>query len=142
MYGMSGAGGGTAAGGQGGMPSVATAEGPSAGMGQMMGLAMMKANLDLIKANADKAKAEANQISGAGTDKLKQDTLLSAANTYGKGTMSDKHKGGRVTIKCEEPCFVMAIFSLTPRLDYSQGNQWEMNIQNYDQLHKPALNLS
>ncbi len=33
----------------------------------------------------------------------------------------------------------MGIVSLTPRLDYSQGNKWDVNLETMDDLHKPAL---
>lgn len=57
----------------------------------------------------------------------------------GKGTMSGKHKGGFVRVKCDEPCVILGIVSLTPRIDYSQGNQWDVNLKTLDDLHKPAL---
>lgn len=57
----------------------------------------------------------------------------------GKGIMSGKHKGGKVTIHVKEPSFIMGIASLTPRLDYSQGNKWHVNLDTLDDLHKPSL---
>nr|WAE43750.1 MAG: major capsid protein [Microviridae sp.] len=57
----------------------------------------------------------------------------------GKGVMSKKHKGGHIIIKCEEPSYIMGIVSLTPRIDYSQGNQWDVNLKTFDDLHKPGL---
>ena len=39
----------------------------------------------------------------------------------GKGGMSGKHKGGYVTVRCSEPCYIIGIVSLTPRIDYSQA---------------------
>ena len=29
--------------------------------------------------------------------------------------------------------------SITPRLDYTQGNQWDVNLKTIDDFHKPAL---
>ena len=57
----------------------------------------------------------------------------------GKGRMSGKHKGGKITIKCSEPCVIMGIVSITPRVDYSQGNDFFVNLKTMDDLHKPAL---
>lgn len=57
----------------------------------------------------------------------------------GKGRMSGKHKGGKVTIKCTEPCVIMGIVSITPRIDYSQGNDFTVHLRTMDDLHKPAL---
>ena len=33
----------------------------------------------------------------------------------------------------------MGIVSITPRVDYSQGNKWDVNLETIDDLHKPAL---
>lgn len=57
----------------------------------------------------------------------------------GRGVMASKHKGGRITIKVDEPSYIMGIVSITPRIDYSQGNSWDMNLRTMDDLHKPAL---
>lgn len=57
----------------------------------------------------------------------------------GKGVMGQKHKGGDVTIRVDEPSYIMGIVSLTPRLDYSQGNKWDVNLDTLDDLHKPSL---
>lgn len=57
----------------------------------------------------------------------------------GKGTLAKKNNG-HVIIKCDEPCIIMAIASITPRIDYATGNKWfntELNTLN--DLHKPAL---
>ncbi len=57
----------------------------------------------------------------------------------GKGTQVNK-KGGRLQIKCDEPCIIMAIASITPRLMYSNGNKWfNTELKTVDDLHKPAL---
>lgn len=57
----------------------------------------------------------------------------------GRGTMSSKHKGGKMTIKTDEWAYVIGIVSITPRIDYSQGNQWDVNIRNMNELHKPEM---
>lgn len=57
----------------------------------------------------------------------------------GKGTMGKKHKGGNVVIKVDEPSYIMGLISLTPRLDYSQGNKWDIHLETMDDLHKPNL---
>lgn len=57
----------------------------------------------------------------------------------GKGTQIGK-KGGYVKIKCDEPCVIMGIASITPRLMYSNGNKWfNTELNSMDDLHKPAL---
>jgi len=57
----------------------------------------------------------------------------------GKGTLSDKHKGGKVVIHVDEASYIMIIASLTPRLDYSQGNDWDIHLKTMDDFFKPAL---
>jgi hypothetical protein len=57
----------------------------------------------------------------------------------GRGRMSDKHKGGKIVIKVDEPSYIIGIVSLTPRIDYSQGNKWDMHLKTMDDFHKPAL---
>ncbi len=57
----------------------------------------------------------------------------------GKGTFSDKHKGGYVVVKVDEPSYIIGIASITPRIDYSQGNDWDISLNNMGQLHVPAL---
>ena len=53
--------------------------------------------------------------------------------------MSQKHKGGKSIIRVNEPCYIMGIVSITPRIDYSQGNDWSVNLMTLDDLHKPQL---
>lgn len=33
----------------------------------------------------------------------------------------------------------MGIVSITPRIDYCQGNKWDVNLETIDDLHKPQL---
>lgn len=61
------------------------------------------------------------------------------ATIAGKGTLAQKHKGGYIRIKVDEPSYIIGIISITPRIDYSQGNDWDMDLRTYDDLHKPAL---
>ncbi len=57
----------------------------------------------------------------------------------GRGSLTGKHKGGKVKIKVDEPSYVMGIISITPRIDYSQGNKWDVNLKTMNDLHKPSL---
>lgn len=57
----------------------------------------------------------------------------------GKGIMTNKRKGGHSTIRIDEPSYIIGIVSITPRLDYSQGNRYDMNFETMDDLHKPSL---
>lgn len=57
----------------------------------------------------------------------------------GRGRLGEEKRGGRITINATEPCIVMGIGSITPRVDYSQGIEWHNNLKNWDELHKPTL---
>jgi len=48
-------------------------------------------------------------------------------NLAGRGKLTEKTKGGKINISCDEPCYIMGIVSITPRVDYSQGNKWDVN---------------
>lgn len=56
----------------------------------------------------------------------------------GRGINTSK-KGGKLHIKVTEPCYIMGIASITPRVDYCQGNDFDMYFNTLDDLHKPAL---
>ena len=57
----------------------------------------------------------------------------------GRGFNQNK-KGGNIVIKCNEPCYIIGIASITPNIDYSQGNDWDMmQLKTMDDLHKPQL---
>lgn len=46
---------------------------------------------------------------------------------------------GHVHYQCEEPGYIMGLIAITPMVDYSQGNDFDLNLQTIDDLHKPAL---
>lgn len=56
----------------------------------------------------------------------------------GRGINTSK-KGGKLHIKVTEPCYIMGIASITPRVDYCQGNDFDLYFNTLDDLHKPAL---
>ncbi len=56
----------------------------------------------------------------------------------GRGYNGQK-KGGKLKIKVNEPCYIMGIASITPLVDYSQGNDWDNWLETMDDLHKPQL---
>jgi hypothetical protein len=61
------------------------------------------------------------------------------ASLAGRGTVGNRKKGGKITIKVNEPAYIIGIVSLTPRIDYSQGNEWDVKLKSINDLHKPAL---
>lgn len=57
----------------------------------------------------------------------------------GRGTSTQRQKGGHIKIKVTEPCYIIGIGSITPRIDYSQGNDFYTYHKTLDDIHKPAL---
>lgn len=57
----------------------------------------------------------------------------------GRGVMGRKHKGGHSVIKVDEMGYIIGLVSLTPRVDYSQGNRWDVNLKTMADIHVPAL---
>lgn len=57
----------------------------------------------------------------------------------GRGVATMYKSGKGLKIKCTEPSMIMALGSITPRIDYSQGNKWWTRLQNMDDFHKPTL---
>ena len=54
----------------------------------------------------------------------------------GRGVTTGKQRGGHIKIKVTEPGYIMCISSITPRIDYSQGNDWDTELLTMDDLHK------
>ena len=55
----------------------------------------------------------------------------------GKGKLRQGGNGGEVTIKVDETAIIMVLASITPRISYSQGNKWDVNLKSLEDLHKP-----
>lgn len=56
-----------------------------------------------------------------------------------RGQLGSKHKGGRIEINTDEESLLMVIASITPRIVYTQGNRWDVNLRSLDDLHKPEF---
>ena len=72
-------------------------------------------------------------VSNSATDEEPLGTLA------GRGIATMYRSGRGLKIKCTEPSMIMALGSITPRIDYSQGNKWWTRLQNMDDFHKPTL---
>lgn len=72
-------------------------------------------------------------VSNSATDEEPLGTLA------GRGVATLYKSGRGLKIKCTEPSMIMALGSITPRVDYSQGNKWWTRLQNMDDFHKPTL---
>lgn len=72
-------------------------------------------------------------VSNSATDEEPLGTLA------GRGVATMYKSGRGLKVKCTEPSMIMALGSITPRVDYSQGNKWWTRLQNMDDFHKPTL---
>lgn len=57
----------------------------------------------------------------------------------GRGYSRQPNSSGQLHFQVEEPGYVMGIMAITPMVDYSQGNDFDLNLFTMDDLHKPAL---
>lgn len=72
-------------------------------------------------------------VSNSATDDEPLGTLA------GRGIATMYKSGRGLKIKCTEPSMIMALGSITPRIDYSQGNKWWTRLESMDDFHKPTL---
>ena len=72
-------------------------------------------------------------VSNSATDEEPLGTLA------GRGVATMYKSGRGLKIKCTEPSMIMALGSITPRVDYSQGNKWWTRLESMDDFHKPTL---
>lgn len=72
-------------------------------------------------------------VSNSATDEEPLGTLA------GRGVATMYKSGRGLKIKCTEPSMIMALGSITPRIDYSQGNKWWTRLHSMDDFHKPTL---
>ena len=71
-------------------------------------------------------------VNNSGTEDQPLGTLA------GRG-IATNHKGGNIVFKADEPGYIFCITSITPRVDYFQGNEWDLYLNSLDDLHKPQL---
>lgn len=57
----------------------------------------------------------------------------------GRGYARQPNTSGRLHFQVEEPGYVMGLVTITPMVDYSQGNDFDLNLFTMNDLHKPAL---
>ncbi len=88
---------------------------------------------------------------GGMTQYIEFDEVISKSatdTTYGSqplGDIASIGRGGKplnnghIHYQCEEPGYIMGLMAITPMVDYSQGNDFDLNLQTMDDLHKPAL---
>lgn len=93
-------------------------------------------------------RAETPLFEGGMTQYIEFEEVISNAATNeeplgtlaGRGKSSRQVGDGKLHIKITEPSYLIGIAVITPMIDYSQGNEWDMtNLSNMDDLHKPAF---
>lgn len=57
----------------------------------------------------------------------------------GRGYAKAPENSGHIHYQCEEPGYILGLVAITPMIDYSQGNSFDLNLETMDDLHKPAL---
>jgi hypothetical protein len=96
----------------------------------------------------ERIKSVENPIYMGGLSKelVFQEVIATAGNNEeplgtlaGRGRLNQKKKGGYVKIKTDEPSYILGIISLTPRICYSQGNKFDVDLKTMNDLHKPQL---
>lgn len=85
-----------------------------------------------MSATIDFAEVVSNSASSASGENEPLGTLA------GRG-FANNEKGGRLEIKVNEPSYILGLVSITPYVDYSQGNDWDIYLDTLDDLHKPQL---
>lgn len=76
-------------------------------------------------------------ISKSATDTIYGSQPLGDIAAIGRG--GKPLNNGHIHYQCEEPGYIMGLMAITPMIDYSQGNDFDLNLQTMDDLHKPAL---
>ena len=88
---------------------------------------------------------------GGMTQYIEFDEVISKSateTTYGSQPLGDiaaigrggkPLNNGHVHYQCEEPGYIMGLMAITPIIDYSQGNDFDLNLLTMNDLHKPAL---
>ena len=71
-------------------------------------------------------------VNNSGTEDQPLGTLA------GRG-IATSHKGGNIIFKADEPGYIFCITSITPRVDYFQGNDWDIYLETMNDIHKPQL---
>lgn len=94
-----------------------------------------------------KTQTESPMYIGGLSQELVFQSVISNAQTEqqplgtlgGRGILTNNKKGGRIIAKADTPTYITANISITPRIDYSQGNKWDTNLRTMNDFHKPAL---
>lgn len=101
--------------------------------------AMRKAETPMYEGGLSREVVFTEVVSNSASEQTLDSNVEPLGTLGGRGVMSQKNKGGKLVIKVQEPSYIIGIVSLTPRVDYSQGNRWYTNLKTMNDFHKPAL---
>lgn len=79
----------------------------------------------------DEVISSSDAMAGTGEDQ--------PLGTLGGRGIQKMKKGGKIRFRAEEHGYVMILASITPRIDYYQGNKWWTKLETMDDIHKPQL---
>jgi hypothetical protein len=104
---------------------------------------------EAVYAHRGTGELEIPEWLGGASSEIMFDEVISTSATEAEtseplGTLGGRGRQGNIKkneihITANEPLFIIGIVSITPRLDYSQGNKWWSRLKNMNELHKPEL---
>lgn len=103
--------------------------------------------LNTVYENSGKFTVETPMFEGGASQEIAFQEVVSNAATSdeplgslaGRGKLIGAQNGGTLHIKVDEPGYLIGIVSITPRIDYNQGNRFDTLFKTMNDLHKPAL---
>lgn len=100
--------------------------------------------IDTVYTSGFELHAETPIYCGGSSAEIIFNEVVSTGGNEILGTLAGRgssvgHKNGRLKIKVKEPSYLIGIVSITPRVDYCEGNSWDWELQTLDDLHKPQL---
>lgn len=57
----------------------------------------------------------------------------------GRGKLAGERRGGHISTRVNEHAMLIGVAHITPRLDYSQGNEWWLHLESLADYHVPAM---
>lgn len=102
---------------------------------------------EMTYGQASKSKSLKPVYAGGLSKEILFDMIVSTAATEdeplgsiaSRGQFGAKHKGGYVQIDADEEKLVLVLAKITPRIVYSQGNDWDCNLKSLEDIHKPEF---
>lgn len=105
--------------------------------------------IDTVYTSGYELHAETPIYEGGMSEEIEFQEVVSNSATQDEplGTLAGRgmnnrgsRKGGTLKIKIKEPSYIIGIVSITPRIDYAEGVDWDIiNLKTMDDLHKPAM---